>query len=389
LSSNYQTLSLLGCYWPGHEATGPNQSFRALAGGLGDGFCFKVVARDAGDLAETERGWRHDGVAEVIQLKASSLGAHGLLSILRDTPHDLLLLNGFFDREFTIPALLMRKLGLVPRDPVILSPRGEFAGGALSLKSGRKCAYLRIAKALGLLDDVWLHATADHEREDMQALGLRCRGILQAPNVQILPEPPANLSNPPVGITGHSLHLAFLGRVTPVKNVHFALELLARIQTPVRLDIYGPISDQDYWARCEAQIGRLPSHVSVSAKGSLAHERVVDTLAGYDLFFLPTRGENFGHAINEALAAGLPVLISDKTPWTDLEAHEAGWSLSLDAPERFVQAIESFAVMTVNERHRLRLGARRLAERKFVESDAIAANRRMFQKAIAKGVARA
>ena len=34
----------------------------------------------------------------------------------------------------------------------------------------------------------------------------------------------------------------------------------------------------------------------------------------YDLLFLPTKGENFGHVILESMSAGTPVLISDTTP---------------------------------------------------------------------------
>ena len=35
--------------------------------------------------------------------------------------------------------------------------------------------------------------------------------------------------------------------------------------------------------------------------------------------FLPSKGENFGHIIMESLAASTPVIISDLTPWKDLE----------------------------------------------------------------------
>ncbi|RMG75161.1 MAG: glycosyl transferase family 1, partial [Bacteroidetes bacterium] len=55
---------------------------------------------------------------------------------------------------------------------------------------------------------------------------------------------------------------------------------------------------------------------------------------------LPTLGENFGHAIFEGLLAGLPVLISDRTPWRGLEAREIGWDLPLEQPEAFVRAIQ-------------------------------------------------
>jgi glycosyltransferase involved in cell wall biosynthesis len=55
---------------------------------------------------------------------------------------------------------------------------------------------------------------------------------------------------------------------------------------------------------------------------------------------LPTFGENFGHSIYEALAHGLPVMISDKTPWQNLEEKVAGWVFDLNEKMDFESALE-------------------------------------------------
>ena len=34
--------------------------------------------------------------------------------------------------------------------------------------------------------------------------------------------------------------------------------------------------------------------------------------------YLPTKGENFGHAISDSIANSTPVFISDKTPWNEI-----------------------------------------------------------------------
>jgi glycosyltransferase involved in cell wall biosynthesis len=95
----------------------------------------------------------------------------------------------------------------------------------------------------------------------------------------------------------------------------------------VSLDIYGPVDDPRYWARCRAAIGRLPANVAVRYHGPVPHEWVGEVFRDHDLFLFPTWGENYGHVVLEALVQGCPVVASDRTPWRGLAAHRAGWDL--------------------------------------------------------------
>ena len=375
-------LFLLGCYWPKHDATGPNQSFRACAAALSDEFEFMVVGRD-GPLGVSVPGvsrerWVDDGIAKARHCRISRLGAEGLRDILRSTPHDLMILNGFFDREFTIPALAMRRLGLIPRVPTILSPRGEFSAGALDLKHARKQAYLLAARGLGLLDDVRLHATSEQEADEIRECCPWARDIVVAPNIRVLRPLPQSVAPPDDG----RLRVVFLSRVDRKKNLDYAIKLLANVRAPVTFDIFGPANDLAYWAECEQLILRLPAHVDVHYRGSIPNAEVAATLARYDLFLLPTRGENFGHAIFDALEVGLPVLISDQTPWRELERIGAGWSLPLANPDRFAATIDRLATLGPSERIALRQAARSLAESNLQESESVARTRSALNGAL-------
>lgn len=373
---NPRILSALATYRPGNEATGPVQSLRAFAKTLQEDFEIRVIANAHDESAQKK--WQSDNFLPYFHLPRGRFGARGLLTLLRETPHDLLMLNSFHDPQFVIPILLWRKFGLIPRKPTILSPRGELARGALSLKARKKRIYRWSVCLARLTQDVWLHATAEHERHDIEAAGLPCRGILLAPNPRLLPDFPETPSRTASG----TLRIVFLGRVAPVKNLDFALDALARVSVPVVFNIYGPMVDPDYWARLQLRIARMPDHVSVTAQGALPHNRVAATMAAHDLFFLPTMGENFGHAINEALSVGLPVLISDTTPWRGLQAATAGWDLPLTQPDLFVNAIEKMAYANTQTRDKMRLAARKFAEDNFFTSDAVAANRRMLHRVL-------
>ena len=101
--------------------------------------------------------------------------------------------------------------------------------------------------------------------------------------------------------------------------------------------------------------------------------------------FLPTLGENFGHVVPEALAAGCPVLLSDRTPWHDLEQHGAGWTLPLQSPEAFRRVVQQCTDMPAPEFDRLRTAAIRYAQQYSARTDAREKTKQLFETAIAAG----
>jgi glycosyltransferase involved in cell wall biosynthesis len=94
-------------------------------------------------------------------------------------------------------------------------------------------------------------------------------------------------------------------------------------------------------------------------------------LARYDFMILPTHNENFGYAILDALAAGCPVLLSDQTPWRDLEAAGAGWTIPLADPERFARTIEACVAMGPDEHARRSAAAHAYALRAATDPGAV------------------
>jgi glycosyltransferase involved in cell wall biosynthesis len=82
----------------------------------------------------------------------------------------------------------------------------------------------------------------------------------------------------------------------------------------------------------------------------VAHGEVAPLMAAHDVFFLPTLGENYGYVVAEALAAGCPVLLSDRTSWRDLQSAGVGADLPLDDIEAFRQALSRWAALSETER---------------------------------------
>lgn len=366
-------VSAIGAFWPGNEASGPNQSFRALAGALRDEFDFHLLARD--------RPFRGAAPAEpdrsepfaASHLHPGRATPRHLLETIRRLKPDLLWLNGFFDREFTLPILFARRLGLLPPVRLLLSPRGEFNSGALALKPRRKRGYLGISQSAGVLEGVTLHATGSNEADSIASALPHHDRLEIAPNISSLR---AMLPHGP----GARLRLVFVGRITPVKNLDLALRVLGHAALPLQFDIFGPVEDHSYFEACRRLAEGLPPQVCVSFHGTVGNERIASIMAQADLFFLPTAGENFGHAIFEALGCGVPVLISDRTPWRRLAERGAGWDLPLHDPDGFARAIVAFAALSDAARLAMRRSARIVAETHVASSDAVERNREMLAR---------
>ena len=170
-----------------------------------------------------------------------------------------------------------------------------------------------------------------------------------------------------------------------MKNLGFALRILRRVDAEIDLTIHGPREHATYWSQCEALIERLPPNVQVSVGAAVEPGQVAGIMANHDLFFLPTLGENYGHVIAESLSVGTPVLISDQTPWRNLEADGFGWDVSLADETAFVNAIERVAAMTPAARAAWRERIRSSIAPRLVTPEAIEQNRRLFLDAIENG----
>lgn len=380
-----RVLLLCDHYLPGTKAGGPIRTLAGLVDRLGDDIDFRVVTRDRdfGDAAPYATvpldAWTPVGKATVLY---ATLGARTLRRVQRlvaETDPDVVYLNSLFSTAFTPRVLALRRLGRLGGRPVLLAPRGELAAGALALKRAKKAPYLEALRATGALAGLTWQASGAHEEADIRR---RFPGaeVVTAPNLAALPPPGASDGGGPlVAKAAGALKVAFVARVARMKNLDFALQVLGGVRAAVELDVYGPREDPAYWRECERLIGALPANVTARYRGALAHDEVAPALRAHHLLFLPTRGENFGHVILEALVQGLPVLISDRTRWRGLEGRGAGWDLPLDDPASFERAIEWSAACGPQEWARLSAAARELGAGVLTDPAAVEANRAMLR----------
>lgn len=368
-------------YLPGYKSGGVLKTLANTVIWLSDDYEFWIVTRDR-DLGSTEPypdvprdQWLPVGGAMVRYLAPETINSSSLTKLISETPHELIHLNSYFDPVFTIRLMLARKLGKIRRTPLLLSPRGEFGEGSLRLKYGKKLAFIQVAKALGLFRDVIWHATSKHELEDIVKVARpdmkRVRMALDLP-AKVVPEAPQVPGAAPV------LKVIFLSRISREKNLDFALRVLQQVKAELIFDIYGPDEDQVYWRECQQMLSRLPGNVKAYYHGPVAPENVAAVFAGYDLFFFPSKGENYGHVIAESISVGTKILISKDTPWLELEKDGLGWDVDLQFETVFVDHIEALARKSPASRLQERAAVREGALKRLFDPAVLDDNRRLF-----------
>jgi len=365
-----KVLVFVGYYLPGYKAGGPLRTIANMVAHLKDDIEFWIVTRDR-DLGDSVaypgvqvNQWQATQGAHVYYISPEHCTVRQIGVIISETNHDVLYLNSFYDPVFTVKPLLARRFFSVGTKPCVVAPRGEFSVGAIALKATRKRVYNALSGFFGLYKDVVFQASSKHEVQDIIAvLGVE-RGCIEVaidlPEIR-LPVCDSSVLASEVFVSD-VLKVIFLSRISPKKNLDFAIRALSLTSKKIQFDIYGPTEDLIYWGECQSLFAKLPSSVLVNYCGSVMPSEVQKVFSQYDLFFFPTRGENYGHVIAESLSVGTPVLLSDQTPWRDLEPQGLGWDISLVSPKVFAEKIDQFASLEFDVR---------LLQRSVVQAQAI------------------
>ena len=163
---------------------------------------------------------------------------------------------------------------------LFLPQEGGVSSGALAVKmSFRKIIYLKTLHYLGVLKNVRYHVVSEDEKNDLcAALGENYRG--QCLTV-------GNVVNANKAINGQGLkckntpvHLAFLARIHPIKNLDFLFDVVNNVQEEIRLHIYGTVDDQhSFLDKCVELFKSVKKHVHVKFCGEVLQSNVVSVLS--------------------------------------------------------------------------------------------------------------
>jgi glycosyltransferase involved in cell wall biosynthesis len=376
-------------FLPGYKSGGGMRTLVNIVDRLGDHYDFRIVTRDHdGKTDKTPYSeiryneWGRVGNASVRYLAKDQIRLADVKSLIREVRPDAIYLNSYFS-TLTIFVLVIRKFGGLRGTPIIIAPQGELSDGCLGKKRTKKSAFLRFASSLHLYRDIFWRTTSDIEAGDVKRAKGRGGKVFIAADL-----PPRQLfadysqADKPEKPKG-SVRLAYLSRIHPIKNLIFLLDLLGDVSGDVVLDVYGPIdAPPEYVNACRDLIAALPNNIHVTLHGGIDHEKVVSTLIDHHFFVLPSQSENFGHVFIEAMSAGCPLIISDRTPWVDLEMKGVGWDISLEDRAKWIGVISRCVEMDQEVYAEMSANARQFAE-DWVANDTVEmANREVFESAL-------
>lgn len=206
--------------------------------------------------------------------------------------------------------------------PHVASVRGMLEPWAWCHHAWKKRPVWQLWEKRNLRTAALLHATSEMELASIRGRGLK-GPVAVIPNGVHLPRE-ASVRNPSAAAEVPRTAL-YLGRLHPVKGLPLLLQAWSKVQPPRwRLRIVGPDED-GHRTELERQVGKLGLADQVQFSGPLNGDAKAAAFRSSELFILPTHSENFGIAVAEALAHGLPVITTQGTPWQGLEAHGSGW----------------------------------------------------------------
>ena len=354
-------LVIMEGFFPGKKYGGPPVSVDNFCRLMKEHQCY-ILATDH-DLNDSEKysgiveGWNERDNCKVKYVSDLQYKLPTFKKVILEVRPDILYLQGLF-QSCVFPCLVLaKKMGI----KVLLAPRGELCDGAINIKKYKKIPYIYALRFLGLTKGFHYQSTSQDEYDGIKKwLRVDEQNIHDLTNIPSLPIGTYERNKKESG----SARIIFLSRIHPKKNLLAALQFLENSNGNIKFDIYGPIEDTDYWEECQKEIKKLGKAVEVNYKGLINHDDVHKTFSQYDAFIFPTLSENYGHVIIESLIVGTPVIISDGTPWTDVNYHNAGWAYNLCEKEQFIKAINQLIQFDNKDMEEISNNAKRYAETK-------------------------
>ena len=261
--------------------------------------------------------------------------------------YDLIHIHGIFSYPSTIAMAIARW----HRVPYIVRPYGMLCRWSLEQKRLKKQIYLNLIEKDNLEGSNLLHFTAIQEQEEVRELNFKYQSFVLPLGLNIplrIDQSKQKLHNH-YQIPSEIPIILFLSRIHEKKGLDLLITALSQINQDFRLIIAGS-GDNSYEQQIQELIVSKKLSDQVIWAGFVEGELKNILLQGSDLFALTSYSENFGIAVLEALAVGLPVLVTEGVALSSIVAeNDLGFVTDLD-----INFIASTIQKALNNPHELK-----------------------------------
>lgn len=361
-------LVCIESYLPGHAGGGPVRALSNLVSHFGEQHEFFILTRDHDYLSEksyemvTRNTWISCGDSKVLYASDTQWWGQFCRSLDELKP-DFVYLNGLFAPMTRRILAARKKVPSITDIPCIVAPHGNLGFRTLQPGNWKKLLWLFWARSKNLFCEVSWHSGSKRESAQIK------RHISSGQKIRCIPMAPPMWHEQEIQISktpSNHLKLVYFGRISPEKNLSFALNIIKQVARNIRTnsitwDLYGIGPVEKRFARSVKK--NLSSKITVRFLPQHSHEQLQEALIkqSYDALLLPSKSENFSFTVLESLSIGIPVILSDQTPWRDLEERGFGWDLPLDRPEVWVEVLEKITRETILEKESRRRRAQAFA----------------------------
>ncbi len=349
---------------PAFRAGGPIQSIANLVENFNENINYRIFCGNTdlnGEILSNIEfdKWVNFNSYTKVWYSSNKKNGKNILEQIKITNSDVLFIVGLFSWKYNIVPLLKAKV-----KNKILSVRGMLHPGALSQKPIKKKMFLGFLKLLQIQNKISFHATDSSEKIFIENVFGDKANIHVADNF-----PKKMKADLPLQKKENFLKIVTIALISPMKNHLLVIQSLLHCKAHIEYHIFGPIKDEVYWQQCKEAIKVLPHNIIVKYGGEMQPNKLDNMLAENHVFIMPSKSENFGHSLIEALSAGKPIITSHNTPWKNLLESNAG--INVDTNENsMVNAINYFAEMNDENYKTFCTGAAQYAKQK-VNVDAI------------------
>ncbi len=213
---------------------------------------------------------------------------------------------------FSYPSTVAMAIARIKKVPYICRTLGQLCQWSLKQSYQKKQAYLNLVEKANLEGSRSIHFTTEQEQKEASSLNFKYQSFVLPHGISIpskIPDAKIKLRQQ-LAIAENEPIILFLSRLHPKKGLDYLIPALGKLTHKSFQFILAGNGDSDYEIEVEKLLHKHNIYTRTHRVGFVQGEYKNLLLQGADIFALTSHSENFGIAVLEALAAGIPALVT-------------------------------------------------------------------------------